>query len=256
MRAPSSWRAAYGQVSSMPPLEPSRLYGKSNKPGSPVPAPKKKALLVGITYAGNSIGCAPLKGPHTDVRLMRDLLVERYGYAEEDVVTLLDSSEGVQPTHANILRAIGDPVRGARQGHRFFFHYCGHATQIENWSHSEEDGMDECLVPVDGEAHKIMDNIGSHPCCRLFPRRHTINCNSELRRHLIDAPPPAPPSSPCLTRATAGSLLGKGIVRNFKDFAIENGIFAGRTVKAMLADMVFHLRNLVLGPLGREEAFG
>jgi hypothetical protein len=68
-----------------------------------VPAPKKKALLVGITYAGNSIGCAPLKGPHTDVRLMRDLLVERYGYAEEDVVTLLDSSEGVQPTHANIV---------------------------------------------------------------------------------------------------------------------------------------------------------
>ncbi|KAJ7893486.1 hypothetical protein B0H13DRAFT_2339705 [Mycena leptocephala] len=119
-------------------------------------------------------------------------------------VTLLDSGEGVQLTRANILRAIGDPVRGARQGDRFFFHYCGHATQIENWSNSEEDGMDECLVPVDGEAHEIMDNIGSHPCCRLFPRRHTINRNSELRRHLIDAPPPAPPSSPCLTRATAG----------------------------------------------------
>lgn len=66
------------------------------------------------------------------------------------------------------------------------------------------------LVPADGEAHKIMNNVGSHPCCRFFPRRHTIIRNSafphlsplirdnahanvllpqELRRHLIEALP-------------------------------------------------------------------
>ncbi|KAF8206944.1 hypothetical protein K438DRAFT_1815410 [Mycena galopus ATCC 62051] len=47
---------------------------------------------------------------------------------------------------------------------------CGHTTQVENRSNSEEDGMDECLVPVDGEEHKIVDN--------------------ELRRHLVEALPP------------------------------------------------------------------
>ncbi|KAJ7136906.1 caspase domain-containing protein [Mycena epipterygia] len=139
----------------------------------PDPPPKKKALLIGISTA---VGYAQLKGPHGDVALMRGLLVEKYGYAEGDIVTLLDGEEdgigdvkGIQPTRVNILRAIGDLVRGARRGDRFFFHYCGHTTQVENRSNSEEDGMDECLVPLDGEAGMIMDN--------------------ELRRHLIDPLP-------------------------------------------------------------------
>ncbi|KAJ7438720.1 caspase domain-containing protein [Mycena galericulata] len=139
-------------------------------PEKPPAAPvlKKKALLIGITYK-DSETYTPLKGPHSDVLRMRELLVEQYGYALTDIVTLLDSGEGVQPTRVNILRAIGDLVRGARKGDRFFFHYCGHTIQMENRSNSEEDGMDECLVPADGDEHKIMDN--------------------ELRRHLVDALP-------------------------------------------------------------------
>ncbi|KAJ7151768.1 caspase domain-containing protein [Mycena crocata] len=133
--------------------------------------PKKKALLIGISYAntGNNDGFSPLTGPHADVAMMQKLLRERYGYAEKDMTVLLDSGEGEQPTRVNILRAIGDLVRGARKGDRFFFHYCGHTTQVVNRSNSEEDGLDECLVPIDGEEHLIMDN--------------------ELRRHLVDALP-------------------------------------------------------------------
>ncbi|KAJ7766108.1 caspase domain-containing protein [Mycena metata] len=147
-------------------------------PAKPAPKskPKRKALLIGITYnnlnTDGGDGYASLQGPHADVADMRRLLVGRYDYAEADIVTLLDSgdaAEGTQPTRVNILRAIDDLVRGASKGDRFFFHYCGHTTQIENRSNSEEDGMDECLVPIDGEANKIMDN--------------------ELRRHLVGALP-------------------------------------------------------------------
>ncbi|KAJ7209027.1 caspase domain-containing protein [Mycena haematopus] len=133
--------------------------------------PKRKALLIGITYgaAAGAGGYAALKGPHADVAAMKQLLLTWYQYAESDIVVLLDSEDAtapaVQPTRVNILRAIDDLVRGARKGDRFFFHYCGHTTQVENRSNSEEDGMDECLVPVDGEANKIVDN--------------------ELRRHLV-----------------------------------------------------------------------
>ncbi|KAF7351287.1 Mitochondrial chaperone BCS1 [Mycena sanguinolenta] len=140
--------------------------------------PKRKALLIGITY-GTSAGAggyAALKGPHADVAAMKKLLLDRYHYAESDIVVLLDSEDmagstvpAVQPTRMNILRAIDDLVRGARKGDRFFFHYCGHTMQVENRSNSEEDGMDECLVPVDGEANKIVDN--------------------ELRRHLVSPLP-------------------------------------------------------------------
>ncbi|KAK7055676.1 mitochondrial chaperone BCS1 [Favolaschia claudopus] len=144
---------------------------------SPVepPKPKRKALLIGICYdsgaASTSQGYAALKGPHADVAAMKKLLVSQYGYAEGDVVELMDDEEGsVRPTRVNILRAIDDLVRGARKGDRFFFHYCGHTMQVENRNNSEEDGMDECLVPLDGEENKIVDN--------------------ELRRHLVEALPP------------------------------------------------------------------
>ncbi|KAJ6487854.1 caspase domain-containing protein [Mycena sanguinolenta] len=137
--------------------------------------PKRKALLIGITY-GSAAGTTVLNGPHADVAVMKKLLLDRYDYAESDIVVLLDSEDKggstvpvVQPTRVNILRAIDNLVRGARKGDRFFFHYCGHTTQVENRSNSEEDGMDECLVPVDGEANKIVDN--------------------ELRRHLVNSLP-------------------------------------------------------------------
>ncbi|KAJ7110956.1 caspase domain-containing protein [Mycena epipterygia] len=152
----------------------------SEKQPSAESAPKKKALLIGISYPeSNGSGYAPLKRAHRDVALMRNLLVNRYGYALGDVVTLLDSHDSLQPTRTNILRAIVDLVRGARRGDRFFFHYCGYTIQVEHRSNSEEDGidewlvqedgMDECLVPADGEEHMITDD--------------------ELRRHLIDPLP-------------------------------------------------------------------
>jgi hypothetical protein len=100
-----------------------------------VPAPKKKALLIGVCgtrlapktravedHEGSDI----LKGPHTDVNAMRALLIgtyvlvlellhasslnvafaEVYGYAPTDITILLDDLdlEHVQPTIINIVR--------------------------------------------------------------------------------------------------------------------------------------------------------
>ncbi|KAJ7618640.1 peptidase C14, caspase domain-containing protein [Roridomyces roridus] len=138
--------------------------------GVPIPEkhPKRKALLIGISYQG-SISETPLKGPHADVGRMHELLVDTYGYAVGDIVVLLDDGgAGVQPTMFNILHAIDELVLGAKKGDRFFFHYSGHTTQIVSKSKSEEDEMDECLVPSD-EANIIRDN--------------------ELRRHLVEPLP-------------------------------------------------------------------
>ncbi|KAJ6611871.1 caspase domain-containing protein [Mycena sp. CBHHK59/15] len=160
--------------------------------------PTKRALLIGMTYARAAGGFSELKGPHADVRAMRALLVERYGYQEADVVVLLDDGEGVVPTRVNILKAIGDLVGGARKGDRFFFHYCGHTMQMPNRSNSEEDGLDECLVPADGEGQKIMDNNVHSGLFTLRFRILVMSCHhtflttslpQELRHHLIDALP-------------------------------------------------------------------
>jgi hypothetical protein len=64
---------------------------------------KQKALLIRIGYAGHKTS-APLTGVHDDMNWMRTLLIERYGYLESDIVSLLDTGEGIQPMRANIVR--------------------------------------------------------------------------------------------------------------------------------------------------------
>ncbi|KAF7303788.1 Mitochondrial chaperone BCS1 [Mycena indigotica] len=168
-----------GRYSIAPQLQSSRYSQKppkrQSKPVEPARPPRKKALLIGIAYnsdeeASSSPGLASLKGPHKDVDEMYSLVVDKYAYLPENVVILRDNGHDLQPTRHNILRAIDELVQDAGKGDRFFFHYCGHTIQVENRSNSEEDGMDECLVPADGEFYKIQDN--------------------ELRRHLVDPLPP------------------------------------------------------------------
>ncbi|KAJ7057686.1 caspase domain-containing protein [Mycena amicta] len=114
--------------------------------------PCKRALLIGIrTYIGSDL--PPLKGAHSDVRKMRGLLMDK-------ITVLLDDGVAghVQPTRVNILNAIKNLVKDVQPGDRLFFHYSGHSTQVPNHSKTEEDDMDECLVPQDGEDAKIVDD--------------------------------------------------------------------------------------------------
>ncbi|KAK0433728.1 caspase domain-containing protein [Armillaria borealis] len=140
--------------------------------------PCKKALLIGINYkTGKDSGNEQyeLHTPHRDVHDMKDLLINHYGYDNADITTLLDDGKSSerQPTQSNIIREIKKLVQDAKPGDRFFFQYSGHVGQVENKNNSEEDGMDECLIPCDHtdehDSRKIMDN--------------------ELRRHLVDALP-------------------------------------------------------------------
>ncbi|KAJ7213174.1 caspase domain-containing protein [Mycena pura] len=125
-------------------------------------AGRKHALLIGI---GACDGYPALRGAHGDVRKMRALLLDVYGYTPDVITVLLD--DGVpghtQPTRANILAAIADLVRDVQAGDHLVFHYCGHSMQVENRTNSEEDGMDECLLPLDGEENKIVDNVRASP---------------------------------------------------------------------------------------------
>ncbi|KAJ6526919.1 caspase domain-containing protein [Mycena vulgaris] len=118
---------------------------------------RKRALLIGIRKVK---GYAKLKGAHDDVHKMSALLKDLYHYTPADITVLLDDKiDGhVKPTRTNILNAITDFVKDVKAGDRLFFHYSGHSTQVPNQSNSEEDGKDECLVPLDGEDNLIVDD--------------------------------------------------------------------------------------------------
>ncbi|KAF5389656.1 hypothetical protein D9757_004112 [Collybiopsis confluens] len=126
---------------------------------------QKRALLIGInnTLMADGGSKSELKLPHQDVLKMKDLLIEKYQYNVNDVVTLIDIDhpKALQPTRDNIIAEMKNLVADARRGDRFFFHYSGHVVQIDNEDHTEEDGKDECLVPCDSDGFNklILDDV-------------------------------------------------------------------------------------------------
>uniref|UniRef100_A0A1J3F292 Metacaspase-4 n=1 Tax=Noccaea caerulescens TaxID=107243 RepID=A0A1J3F292_NOCCA len=108
----------------------------------------KKAVLIGINYPGTK---AELRGCVNDVRRMYKCLVERYGFAEEDITVLIDTDESsIQPTGKNIRKALSDLIRSADSGDFLVVHYSGHGTRLPAETGEDDDtGYDECIVPCD-----------------------------------------------------------------------------------------------------------
>ncbi|XP_077244381.1 metacaspase-5-like [Tasmannia lanceolata] len=108
----------------------------------------KKALLVGCNYPGTK---AELKGCINDVKRMYKSLIERFGFAKEDIRVLIDTDQSpTQPTGVNIRRALSDLIRSAGPGDFLFFHFSGHGTRLPAETGEHDDtGYDECIVPCD-----------------------------------------------------------------------------------------------------------
>jgi hypothetical protein len=86
MQSPSAQYA--NEISQRLASSPSQLRSLD----SPPPC-KKKALLIGISSPSSSSPNSEdrvLRGPHKDVAQMKTLLVETYGYREQDIAVLVD----------------------------------------------------------------------------------------------------------------------------------------------------------------------
>ncbi|CAI9108817.1 OLC1v1008511C1 [Oldenlandia corymbosa var. corymbosa] len=108
----------------------------------------RKAVLIGCNYPGTK---AELKGCINDVRRMRKCLIERFGFADEDITVLIDTDDSyIQPTGRNIRKALADLVGSANSGDFLFVHYSGHGTRLPAETGEDDDtGYDECIVPCD-----------------------------------------------------------------------------------------------------------
>ena len=105
----------------------------------------KRALLVGINYVGTE---SELKGCLNDVENMKNVLIKKYGYLEENIKILNDNTE-MKPTRKNILVELLNLVLS--ESKYLFFHYSGHGSYVTDRDGDEADGNDECLVPIDYE---------------------------------------------------------------------------------------------------------
>lgn len=121
---------------------------------------KRKALLIGINYdAAQEEDIVRLRFPQRDLKLMRALLKDKFGYRDEDIITLTDNTAEVeagisrQPTRENIMREVRHFIDRREDNMDYVLFYSGHSDQhLEPESDNppvEEDGLKEYITPVD-----------------------------------------------------------------------------------------------------------
>ncbi|MBD2199867.1 MULTISPECIES: caspase family protein [Calothrix] len=104
--------------------------------------PRKLALLVGINDYKNSI--PTLGGCLTDVSLQKELLTNRFGFNEKNILTLTDS----QATRQGILQAFDEHlIKQAKPGDVVIFHFSGHGSRVKD--KDMPGGLNGTIVPVD-----------------------------------------------------------------------------------------------------------
>jgi len=113
--------------------------------------PDKLALLVGIgdyPEEVNEGGLCDLPGAQNDPELIRNLLIERFGFAPENIKVLLNE----QATHERIVKSFDEwLIRRAGPDTEAVFWYCGHGSRVPDRSGvgAEVDELDSTLVAWD-----------------------------------------------------------------------------------------------------------
>jgi hypothetical protein len=115
----------------------------------------RHALLVGCTYYPSLPMIQHLNGPVNDIHLIRELLIERYGFSDQQISVLSEEAGGDRlPTRANIEREFRRLAERARPGDQIFILLAGHGSQQpdddpDNADDPEPDGYDEIFLPRD-----------------------------------------------------------------------------------------------------------
>jgi hypothetical protein len=138
--------------------------------GAAKPA-NKHALLVGVTFYEHLPERFHLRGPANDVLLMKDMLMNQFAFASENI-TILSEAEGKKdakllPSRLNIKREWERLAKVAHPGDQIVIMMGGHGSQQPedpNSKDPEPDGLDEIFLPRDvkeweGDATKVPNAI-------------------------------------------------------------------------------------------------
>ncbi|CAN6991714.1 unnamed protein product [Brassica oleracea var. botrytis] len=110
---------------------------------------RRLAVLVGCNYPNTK---NELHGCVNDVLAMKETLLTRFGFKQEDMEVLTDEPDSkIKPTGANIKAALRRMVDKAQTGSEnvLFFHYSGHGTRIPSVKPARPFKKDEAIVPCD-----------------------------------------------------------------------------------------------------------
>lgn len=147
-------------------------------------APTHWALVIGVGDYINfdDVEGGDLPGAENDARGMRDLLVTRWGFPEQNVKLLLSREATREAIQQNITGWLTD---NARPGDNVFIFFAGHGSQVWDENGDEDDGLDETIAPadvlLDSPANDIIDDEFGEWLDGLPTTNVTVvldNCNS------------------------------------------------------------------------------
>ena len=142
------------------------------------------ALIIGITDYINfdDVEGGDLPGAEHDARSVRDLLVLREGFPEENVRMLLNRDATRDAIEEGVT---GWLVSNARPGDNVVIFYAGHGSQMWDESGDEDDGLDETLAPADASPTSTEYDISDdtfNEWLGMLPAGNIVvfldNCNS------------------------------------------------------------------------------
>jgi hypothetical protein len=119
--------------------------------------PRKLALLIGINTYPESSQYSNLQGCLTDVELQRQLLIHRFGFNPNDIVTLTEQ----QATRQAILTTFEEHlIKQVKTGDVVVVHYSGHGSQVMDPDRDNPDGLNGTFVPADSGLPAGFPNSG------------------------------------------------------------------------------------------------
>ena len=142
------------------------------------------AFIVGISDYINfdDVEGGDLPGAEHDARTIRDLLVSRYGFPEDNVRMLLNGDA----TRAAMEEGITEWLASrARPGDNIVIFFAGHGSQMWDEDGDEDDGLDETLAPADVDPRSTDFDISDdtfNEWLGMLPSDNVVvildNCNS------------------------------------------------------------------------------
>ncbi|KAJ6683612.1 hypothetical protein OIU85_007313 [Salix viminalis] len=103
----------------------------------------KRALLIGVTYKKKYM----LKGTINDVKSMRELLINDFGFKEENIRVLTDLQ--MNTTRKQMVESMEWLVKDCQAGDSLVFYFSGHGLRKLDFEGDERDGFDDNICPVD-----------------------------------------------------------------------------------------------------------
>ena len=138
-----------------------------------------RALLVGVSSYPTLDKRYQLEGPRNDVRLMREVLLQR-GFPAAQITLLADGLSEAPPTRDNVLAALDRLAGAAQPGDTVFIHFAGHGSQQPADRNTPEgrdepDGLNEIFLPLDvgpwdGTVRTVKNAIVDHELRAVIDR--------------------------------------------------------------------------------------